>query len=492
MALLGGGGATAAETTTVYEPNHESLTRYGVPEWFDNAKLGLYLHFGLNSVPAMSGQYASQMYWTAKEQDSEAVRAKNGAIRKHHEETHGSLGEFGYKDFIPMLGLEEFDADYYADLAVRCGARYFLELGVHHGGFAMFDSTHFPFNVAQMGPKRDVVGEMFAACRERGLKVGISTHIGRHWRYYTFRPEYDTWDPQYEGLYGRRRADNEPPVQADWEKWEATHREIISKYQPDYIFTDGGINDANRYTDGFIKALYTITAQFYSESQSWGDDGVVLTQKRHAMKHDEAVTDSESLAHINAEHEGILPFKWQLHTPLTGWHYVKKDESRTVNVGDYLRLLAEVISRNGNLLIGITCRPTGILPENQIGALDEIEAWMKVNSEAVHDTAVWQVHGGGVFCRRWLPRGTKEDIDAVRFTTKGDAIYAFIGAETAGSELIIDELTGERLGEKTIAAVELLGASEPLGWKHGANGLSVTVPAILPSRHVAALKIITK
>jgi alpha-L-fucosidase len=467
-----------------FKPTHESLVRYGVPDWYKDAKFGIYLHWGLNCVPAYHGQYGGAMY----KKNDKAQKGKL-SVQEYHIKTYGPLNKFGFKDFIPMFKMEKFDPEYYGDLAKKVGAGYWLQLGVHHGGFAMYDSKNFTFNSFRMGPKRDVVAEIFAAMRKRGIHVGISTHIGRHWRYREFSPEYDDWDPKYEALYGHRRGPNDPPRTEDAEKWEDEHRYIIDKYKPDYIFIDGGIVDANRYSDMFIKALYRVTAYYYTRSRAWGK-GVVLTWKRKAMKPDEAVRDMENLRDINKDFPGIAPYKWQIHTSLVGWFYTKGCEDRRIDAERYIRLLMEVVSRNGNLLLGITAKSDGTLTKNQIDTLDGIGKWLKVNGEGVYGTVPWKTHGSGVFSQAAgsADRGQRVEKDAVRFTAKGNAVYAFVGAWPANGKVEVKGLTKELFGGNA-ASVTMLGSPEPLKWKFNGDGLEVTLPSKKPCEAVWTLKV---
>ncbi len=191
-----------------FQPTPQSLKHYQVPQWYEDAKFGIYFHWAPFSVPA----YKTEWYPHWMYNPPELKRRKRFAdIPQYHVKHYGPLNEFGYKDFIPMFRAEKWRPEEWVRLFKEAGAKYLISAAVHHDGFALWNSKHIPFNAAVMGPKRDIVGEYLAAVRRAGLKTGVATHYGRHWRYYTFRPEYDTWDPRYEGLYGHRRNDNDPP-----------------------------------------------------------------------------------------------------------------------------------------------------------------------------------------------------------------------------------------------------------------------------------------
>jgi len=376
---LAGRPVTAAAQS--YDTSHESIASYDVPAWYREGKLGVFMHLSAFSVPAHRSEwYASNMYST--EHSSKAEYRMQ--FRKYHEETYGSLKEFGYKDFIPMLKMEKFAADYYAELVKKSGAVYFAAPAVHHDGFAMWDSKVIEWNAAQMGPKRDVVGELTEAMRKKGIKTGVSTHYGRHWKYYTFRPEFDTWDPANEGLYGKRRGDADPPRPEDALKWERVMNELIDNYQPDYIFVDGGVCDArSEYKkDYYHDAMYRVVANYYNKSADWNKD-VVLSWKRDAMEKGEAVYDTEGTLE-----KGIPERPWQAHFTVNGrWAYDGPRDARPMDA--ILRTFVDLVSRNGNLLLNVGPRPDGTLDANQENVLLEMGKWMQVNGEGINGSKPW-------------------------------------------------------------------------------------------------------
>ncbi len=464
--------AAVGNTDTAFTP--ETLTAYGVPDWYRDAKLGVFMHLSAFTVPAFKGAwYPHNMYYV------EGVHKDfKKPYREHHEAVYGSLKEFGYKDFIPMLTLEKFDAAYYADLTAACGAEYFAAPAVHHDGFAMWDSKEIEWNSVRMGPHRDVVGELTEAMRARGIKTGVSTHYGRHWRYYTFRPEFDTWDPAYEGLYGKRRGDNDPPRAEDALQWERVMKELIGTYQPDYTFVDGGICDAHaKYNSGiFREALYRVTAWYYNQSRDWGKE-VVLSWKRDAMKPDEALYDTEKENKLYGE--GICPFPWQAHITIKtpDWCYIEGE--KMLPVDGILRKLVDVVSRNGNLLINIGPKADGTLPPAQEKVLLEIGAWMKVNGAAIHGTRPWKTHGTGKINHTW-----GYDSDAVRFTRKDDCVYAFFFTWPENGEISFPWEMYQHL-----TSITLMGSSDSLDWKVEQGYLIVELPKKQPGSYVWCIQL---
>lgn len=409
------------ESFAQYNPSHKSIASYDVPEWYSEGKLGVFMHLSAFSVPAFKNEwYATNMYFPNDNPNLIHPEYRK-SFRDHHEKTYGPLNEFGYKDFIPMLSLEKFDANYYADLVKKSGASYFAAPAVHHDGFAMWDSKEIEWNAKKMGPKRDVVRELTNAMRKKGIKSGVSTHYGRHWKYYTFRKEFDTWDKANEGIYGKRREDNDPPRKEDALKWERVMNELVDNYQPDYIFVDGGVCDAHtEYKKEYFRdAMYRVVARYYNKSVDWKKD-VAISWKRDALKKGEAIYDTEG----NLE-KGIPSRPWQAHYTVNGkWGYAGERPATPMNA--ILRCFVDVVSRNGNLLLNIGPRPDGSLDKNQENVLLELGEWMKINGEGINKSKPWNTWGAG---KLNTIAGGKDINDfeknAVRYTQKDGDLYAW-------------------------------------------------------------------
>jgi len=478
-------GSCSSTTAPVgrFQPTHDSLIQYGVPQWYKDAKFGLYMHWAPFSVPAYKTEwYPHYMYM------------EGNPIHDYHIKTWGPLNKFGYKDFIPMLTAEKFDADAFVRLFKEAGMRYVISPAVHHDGFAMWDSRQIPFNAKAMGPKRDVVREIVTAARKAGLKTGVATHYGRHWLYYRFRPDYDTWNPKYEGLYGKRRGDNDPPRPADAEHWKNVMTELIDNYQPDYIYADGGVIDAQLKYNTFMfrDAFYQVLAHYYNRSREWNKD-VVITYKRGILKPDEAVEDFErsSLNHIEK-------MKWQSDDKLsiTGWCYVKDSGYWPVDL--MIGTLLDIVSKNGNLLLSVGPKPDGTLPEQEVQMLKEIGAWLGVNGEAIYSSTPWRVFGEGGEVPYSAPdyqppkKGPKMKmgLDAVRFTRKGESLYATVFDWPRDGRFLIKSITADRpLSPEGIQSISMLGSGEKLRWKQTAQGLEVTFPSKKPCSYAYVFKI---
>lgn len=469
-----------SDTKQSYNPSHKSIASYDVPVWYSEGKLGVFMHLSAFSViPYGNEWYATNMYFADDNPTMKGKEYRNKA-RIYHEKTYGSLKEFGYKDFIPMLKLEKFDANYYADLVKKSGASYFAAPAVHHDGFAMWDSEVIDWNAVKMGPKRDVVGELTKAMRKKGIKTGVSTHYGRHWKYYTFRPEFDTWDPKNEGLYGKRRGDTDPPRPEDALKWERVMNELVDNYQPDYIFVDGGICDgyAEYNKEYFRDAMYRVTARYYNKSIDWKKE-VVLSWKRDAMLKGEAVYDTEKILE-----DGIPQRPWQAHFTANGrWAYAGECPATPLNA--ILRCFVNLVSRNGNMLLNIAPRPDGTLDKPQENLLLELGKWMAINGEGITESKPWSTWGSG---KLNTIAGGKDindyEEDAVRYTQKDGILYAwFVNWPENG------KLTLPKAGTFNPNTVTPLGGKEMLKFIKEGDNLVVELPEEPFGQYVWGLKL---
>ncbi|MFL5807860.1 MAG: alpha-L-fucosidase, partial [Roseiflexaceae bacterium] len=273
--------------SSAFEPTWESLQQYAVPEWYQDAKFGIFIHWGVYAVPAYDNEwYPRNMY------------LKGSAAYEHHRQRYGDQSHFGYKDFVPQLTAEQWNPERWADLFARSGAKYVVPVGEHHDGFPMYDCSYTDWNAAKIGPHRDIVSELERAVRQRGLKFGVSSHRAFNWSYYTFAPEFDTADSRFAGLYGtphaptplisdRPRELRQTVPQTFLDDWLARTNEIVDKFRPDLLWFDFCFEGPE-----FEPYRKQFAAYYYNRAREWGT-GVVINYKHEAYPEGIAVLDLE-------------------------------------------------------------------------------------------------------------------------------------------------------------------------------------------------------
>ncbi len=498
---------------------------YRCPEWFRDAKFGIYMHWGLGSVPGFHGHYARHMY-TQEEPEAYRVDKQTGrkpalsgykpgseSVYKYHVARFGHPSKFGYKDFIPMWKAEKFDAAALASFYKECGAKFIGVMAVHHDNFDLWDSTHQPWNSARMGPKIDIVGAWQQACRNEGLRFFVTTHLSNEWHEHLFYQgqadtsgplkgvPYDTTDPKYEGLYGKRTPDGMRRLNPEFARnWYLRMKELIDKYDPDLLYLDGGLPNGDYGLN--------MAAHFYNKSVGrHGRQEVVLTQKRKGIRGFTLDIEAAGVDKMMAE-----PFL--VDTTLNpGWFYlgeaIAKLEAGGDDAGmskqpaagkdaDRLRLtagqvicnLADIVSKNGNMMLNVGLRPGGSLPETYRRELLEIGKWLKTNGEAIYGTRPFRVFGEGTSEK---PKGGshfndneyKYTAQDIRFTIKDGALYAIcLGVPTEPVKIVSLAKT-----DKPVATVELLGSREKLSWTQEADGLAIQPASSWPGEHAVVFKI---
>lgn len=464
-----------------FQPTADSLTQYQYPDWFRDAKFGIWAHWGPQAVPMDGDWYARGMYEPGNHH------------YKYHLEHYGHPSEFGYKDIIPLWKAEKWDPDRLMSLYKKAGAKYFVSMGSHHDNFFLWNSKLHRWNAVNMGPHRDVVGEWQRAAQKYGLKFGVSEHLGASFTWFqsshradTVGPKagvpYDGANPQWQDLYHF-------PAEAGDKGWYSTNprwqqqwydeiKELVDNYHPDLLYSDGAVPFGNQVGLSLIAHLYNDSAARHK-----GRVQVVYNCKQKSEGR--WVEDLE---------RGIMPriepYPWQTDTSIGDWFYNRNWKFRPVSW--VIHMLVDNVSKNGNLLLNVVQRPDGSLDPEVERMLGELAEWNAIHGEGIFGTRPWLVYGesavkvkGGSF---------KEDFTynarEIRFTTKASTLYAFALGWPEDGKLAIRSLAKpEGADVNHIRRVTLLGYQGKLDWQQTAEGLLVTLPEKKVSEYTAALKI---
>ena len=469
-----------------FRADWESLQKYEIPSWYQDAKFGIFIHWGVYSVPAFGNEwYPRNMYREGSDE------------YKHHIATYGAPDKFGYKDFIPRFKAEHFDPAAWARLFKEAGARYVIPVAEHHDGFAMYDSGLSDWTAAKAGPHRDIIGELSKAVRAEGLHFGVSSHRVEHNFFLGVGRQIrsDINDPQYAAFYGPAHnwleAKDSTPLSNDFtyvsqawaDDWLARATEIVDKYHPEVIYFDWWIGQPSIRPN-----LTRFAAFYYNQSLKYGDHIGVINYKDYAMQDHSAVLDVE-----RGQLGDIRPLHWQTDTSVSNksWGYIKDDTFKTPQF--IVHQLVDIVSKNGNLLLNIGPRSDGTIPDEVQQVLRGVGAWLNANGEAIYGTRPWRVYGEGP---TKVATGAFHDTDTTpytsedfRFTTAGAALYAIEMSKPERNDVIIRSLAAQQPDAKKVASVSLLGSGDSLPFEEKADGLHIHPPAELQSSFAYVYKI---
>ena len=507
-----------------FQPTWESLKQYKAPEWFRDAKFGLWAHWTAQCVPEQGDWYARQMYIQGHPQ------------YRYHVERYGHPSKFGFMELDNLWKAEKWEPEALMQLYVKAGARYFVGLANHHDNFDCYDSSRHAWNSVRVGPKKDIIGIWAKTARSHGLRFGVTNHSAHSWHWFQTAYGYDPEGPlagvPYDGYLTKEQGKgkwwegldpqelytgpNMPMPKGltsiteanDWhaqndrkwtelppqnnpgfvDHWFLRCKELLDKYQPDLLYFDNAELPLGQ-------AGLDIAAHYYNANMKnhGGRLEAVLNSKGLAPDHvGTMVLDIE-----RGRADRILPAAWQTDTCIGDWHYRRATfENHTYKTADtVIKMLVDIVSKNGNLLLNIPLRGSGEIDDDERKVLDGLAAWMPANGEAIFGTRPFtvfgegapDVQGSGNFNERNARPYTSQDI---RFTTKGDTLYAIALGWPADGKLTIRTLAaGSASYPREVGQVELLGSGGALRFARDAAGLAVTLPERKPNENAYALKI---
>jgi len=525
-ASVGAAGLPAAQAApTPFKPAWDSLVGgYRTPDWFRDAKFGIWAHWTAQCVPEAGDWYARQMYM------------QGGWQYDHHVKNYGHPTKVGFMEMNNRWKAENWDPEALMDLYAKAGAKYFVSLANHHDNFDAYDSKYHPWNSMRVGPKKDIVGTWAKAARARGLRFGVSNHSAHAWHWlqtaYGYDPEgplagqrYDAFnltkadgkgkwweglDPQ--DLYTGRNMvmpdgistvaaanewherndrvwDEKAPAQnpAFTRQWFLRCRDLIDSYRPDLVYFDNSGLPLGQ-------AGLDIAAHFYNASMAWhgGKLEAVLNAKEIPAERRAGIVEDVE----RGQRAGIEPLPWQTDTCIGDWHYNRGvfEGHHYKSAASVIHRLVDIVSKNGNLLLSIPLRGDGTIDADERKVLDGLGEWMGRNGEAIHGTRPWRSFGegptqigGGMFSENQVKDFTDQDI---RFTTKAGALYAIgLAWPKSGVMRIASLAQDSALAPGVIERVEAVGATDSLPFKRTPQGLEVRLPAGLAGTSAVALKI---
>jgi len=475
-----------------FDQSWESLATYEVPEWFRDAKFGIWAIIGPQCVPLQGDWYARNMYMEGSRQ------------YEHHVKTYGHPSKFGYKDLIARFNPEKLDYEKLVGLYKQAGAKYAVILAVHHDNFDLWDSKYHEWNSVKKGPERDLVGEFCEAALKHNLRFGVTTHLARSysWLQTSHGADkegpmkgvlYDGADPKYQSLYHppfeeSPRYPKDPPD--PWKlQWYLRVKNLIDQYQPDLMYFDGGYP----FDEGLTGRR--LVAHYYNANSTWHidrNDAAMCIKKWPVASGHGQFRDGTCIQDIErGRADDLRDLPWQTDTCIGGWYYRQGIRYKTVS--QIVHMLIDIVSKNGNLLLNIPLHPSGDIDQQEVTFLEEMGKWMSVNGQGLYGTRPWIVFGegpttyaGGHFNEKALSY-TPQDI---RFTAKGDTdLYAFFMAWPANSQIKIRSLARPLSKTARVGSVTMVGRKELLAYEHSADGLVVKLPETQPCEYAWCLHI---
>nr|WP_294897641.1 alpha-L-fucosidase [uncultured Pedobacter sp.] len=454
-----------------FQPATTSFENYSYPEWFRDAKFGIWAHWGPQAVPKQGDWYAKEMYM------------QGSSDYEGHLKRYGHPSKFGYKDIIPLWKAQKWDPNQLMALYKKAGAKYFVSMGSHHDNFFLWDSRIHRWNSVKMGPHKDVVGLWQIAAKKEGLRFGVSEHLAASYNWFQTSHDadtsgafkgvpYDGDNSEFDDLY-HPKAD--PSDRKNWltnneqwhKEWYNDVKELVDTYHPDLLYSDSGLP--------FGQIGKDMLANFYNGNITYnkGELTAVYTCKQPsngmwAQDVERGVQDS------------ISPFPWQTDTSIGDWFYKTGQKYKTST--DVLQMLVDIVSKNGNLLLNIVQTPEGDLEPELINTLGEIGKWMYTNGEGIYGTRPWVIYGEGPSTIRTNQvKGQFGGVSDfrnyqsrdIRFTTKNNVLYAFCLNADDATVKIKSLGKDSNINKKKILSVSRLGSNAEVQWQQTSEALVI-------------------
>jgi alpha-L-fucosidase len=475
-----------------FRPTWESLQQYRTPEWFRDAKLGFWAHWGPQGVPKQGDWYARNLYVQGSRQN------------QFHVAHFGHPSKVGYKDVIPLWTAKNWEPETLIRRYKKAGARYFMSLGVHCDNFDCWNSKRHTWNAVNHGPRRDVVGTWRKVARENGLRFGVSEHLAWSWTWFNVNKNsdktgplagvpYDGNDPRYQDLYFPPHAGDQAqyainPPESWKQEWLRRVTDLMDQHRPDLFYTDGGAFDGVG-----LEAI----AHYYNSSMDWhkGSMEGVYTLKNHTAEGHEKFGDyREGASALDVERGTVGEIRkepFQSDTCIGQWFYWEGFDYKPAK--EVVHRFVDIVSKNGNLLLSIPQLPDGTIDSREESILDDFTAWTAIHGIAIFGSRPWKVYGEGPtsmptgqMSERKMQPFTAEDL---RFTTQGDKLYCFCLGWPKGDLRIHSLGRNSPPTRRRIENVRVLGSEERITWTLEDDALRIHHPKYRPSEFTLALEI---
>lgn len=504
-----------------FKPNWDSLTQYQVPDWFRDAKFGMWAHWGPQCQPERGDWYARGMYQEGSDQ------------YKYHVEKYGHPSKFGFKDVIHEWKAENWDPEELIGLYKKAGAKYFMALANHHDNFDLYNSKYQQWNSTRMGPKKDLVAGWAKAAKHHGLRFGVSVHAAHTWSWMETAQRADKNGPMagipYDGkvtkadgtgkwwngedpqeLYAQNHPLSQnslddgmihrqwnwgngvnPPSKDYCEKFYKRTIDLIDKYGPDVVYFDDTALPLWPVSDAGLRIaahLYNTSIKKHGKLEAVVFGKILDEQQRKCM-----VWDIE-----RGQSNQIEDRPWQTDTCIGGWHYDRRiyDHNQYKSAKTVIHTLIDVVSKNGNLMLNIPVRGDGTIDDKERAVVEDIAAWMQINGESIYGTRPWKLFGEGPAIESAAPlsaqgfnegKGKPFGAQDMRFVKKDKTLYATLLAWPADKTAVIKTLNNGNVGK--VEKVSLLGYPRPLAFAQTIDGLNVNLPEQVPGKNAFVLKI---